>query len=115
MATAVAGLSLSAVRELSVEISGASTSGDTRARPQSATTGTNWTSLPETNYGLPTGRVRAILHAAFTLSLAQYCFDRDFPHPGFVVLDSPLVTYRPQIIRPTKMRSHRRCRSGLLP
>ncbi len=39
--------------------------------------------------------VRAILHAAFTLGLAQYCFDRDLPHPGFVVLDSPLVTYRP--------------------
>jgi hypothetical protein len=39
--------------------------------------------------------VRAILHAAFTLALAQYCFDRDVPHPGFVVLDSPLVTYRP--------------------
>ena len=39
--------------------------------------------------------IRAILHAAFTIALAQYCFDRDLPHPGFVVLDSPLVTYRP--------------------
>ncbi|WP_405160870.1 hypothetical protein OG203_31465 [Nocardia sp. NBC_01499] len=39
--------------------------------------------------------VRAILHAAFTLALAQYCLDRDLPHPGFVILDSPLVTYRP--------------------
>ncbi|WP_280457719.1 hypothetical protein [Nocardia carnea] len=39
--------------------------------------------------------VRAILHAAFTLALSQYCFDRDLPHPGFVILDSPLVTYRP--------------------
>lgn len=39
--------------------------------------------------------VRAILHAAFTLGLAQYSFDRDIAHPGFVVLDSPLVTYRP--------------------
>ncbi|TDC35537.1 hypothetical protein [Kribbella albertanoniae] len=39
--------------------------------------------------------VRAVLHAAFTLALAQYCYDRDLPHPGFVVLDSPLVTYRP--------------------
>lgn len=39
--------------------------------------------------------VRAILHAAFTVALAQYCFDRELPHPGFVVLDSPLVTYRP--------------------
>lgn len=39
--------------------------------------------------------VRAILHAAFTLGLAQYCFEGELPHPGFVVLDSPLVTYRP--------------------
>jgi hypothetical protein len=39
--------------------------------------------------------VRAILHAAITIALAQYCFDRELPHPGFVVLDSPLVTYRP--------------------
>ncbi|OXM47975.1 AAA family ATPase [Amycolatopsis alba] len=39
--------------------------------------------------------VRAILHAAFTISLAQYCFDNDLPHPGFVILDSPLVVYRP--------------------
>lgn len=39
--------------------------------------------------------VRAILHSAFTLGLAQYCYDNDLPHPGFVVLDSPLVTYRP--------------------
>lgn len=39
--------------------------------------------------------VRAILHSAFTIGLAQYCFDNDLPHSGFVVLDSPLVTYRP--------------------
>lgn len=39
--------------------------------------------------------VRAILHGAFTLGLAKYCSDRDISHPGFVVLDSPLVTYRP--------------------
>lgn len=39
--------------------------------------------------------VRAILHGAFTLGLAKYCADREIPHPGFVVLDSPLVTYRP--------------------
>lgn len=39
--------------------------------------------------------VRAVLHAAFTLALAEYCFDYKLPHPGFVVLDSPLVTYRP--------------------
>lgn len=39
--------------------------------------------------------VRAILHAAFTVSLAQYCFEKKLPHPGFVILDSPIVTYRP--------------------
>lgn len=39
--------------------------------------------------------VRAILHAAFTIGLLRYCLDRDLPHAGFVVLDSPLVTYRP--------------------
>ena len=39
--------------------------------------------------------VRAILHAAFTLSLAKYCADREIPHPGFVVLDTPILTYRP--------------------
>lgn len=39
--------------------------------------------------------VRAILHAAFTLGLAKYCTDREIPHPGFVVLDTPVLTYRP--------------------
>lgn len=39
--------------------------------------------------------VRAILHAAFTIGLANYCFAKQHPHPGFVVLDSPLITYRP--------------------
>lgn len=38
--------------------------------------------------------VRAILHAGFSVGLAQYCLDRDIAHPGFLVLDSPLVTYR---------------------
>lgn len=39
--------------------------------------------------------VRAILHAAFTLALADFCLANNLPHPGFVVLDSPLVTYKP--------------------
>lgn len=38
--------------------------------------------------------MRAILHAAFTVGLAEYCIEHDLPHPGFVVLDSPVVTYR---------------------
>ncbi len=37
---------------------------------------------------------RALLHSAFSLALANYCMRREQPHPGFVVLDSPLVTYR---------------------
>jgi hypothetical protein len=37
---------------------------------------------------------RAILHSAFTLGLAEYCYSKGSQHPGFVVLDSPLVTYR---------------------
>jgi len=36
---------------------------------------------------------RAITHAAVTLSLMRYCFDRGLPHPGFVLLDSPLLAY----------------------
>jgi hypothetical protein len=38
--------------------------------------------------------VRALQHAAFSVALARYCADRDLPAPGFVILDSPLVTYR---------------------
>lgn len=39
--------------------------------------------------------VRAVLHAAFSIALAQHCIAQSLPHPGFVVLDSPLVTYKP--------------------
>ncbi|WP_432098358.1 hypothetical protein [Streptomyces sp. WAC 04229] len=38
--------------------------------------------------------MRAVLHAAFTVSLANYCLEKDLPHPGFVILDSPVVTFR---------------------
>jgi len=38
--------------------------------------------------------VRAVTHAAFTLSLLRYCLDKGLPHSGVVVLDSPLVVYR---------------------
>lgn len=37
---------------------------------------------------------RAITHAAFMISLMKFCINKKMPHPGFVVLDSPLVTYR---------------------
>lgn len=38
--------------------------------------------------------MRAITHAAFTVGLIEYCVDHGKPHPGFVVLDSPLLAYR---------------------
>lgn len=37
--------------------------------------------------------LRAITHAAVTISLLEYCQEHDLPHPGFVVLDSPLLAY----------------------
>lgn len=36
---------------------------------------------------------RAITHAAVTLSLMRFCFDKSLPHPGFVLIDSPLLSY----------------------
>jgi predicted nucleic acid-binding Zn-ribbon protein len=36
---------------------------------------------------------RAITHAAVTLTLMRYCLDNSLPHPGFVLLDSPLLSY----------------------
>jgi len=38
--------------------------------------------------------VRALTHAAFTLALLAYCRKECRPHPGWVVIDSPLVVYR---------------------
>lgn len=38
--------------------------------------------------------VRSILRALFNVSLAEYCLRRNYRHPGFVILDSPVVTYR---------------------
>lgn len=38
--------------------------------------------------------LRAITHAAFTIGLLEYCRKNNTPHPGFVVLDSPLLAYR---------------------
>ncbi|HBT88938.1 AAA family ATPase [Desulfobacter sp.] len=37
--------------------------------------------------------LRAITHAAVTIALLEYCLEHDLPHPGFVVLDSPLLAY----------------------
>lgn len=38
--------------------------------------------------------MRSITHAAFTIGLLEYCKNKNLPHPGFVVLDSPLLAYR---------------------
>lgn len=41
-----------------------------------------------------TGRgLRAITHAAVTIGLMEFCREQGLPHPGFVVLDSPLLAY----------------------
>lgn len=39
--------------------------------------------------------VRALLHAAFKVGVLVYCLENRRPHPGFVILDSPLLAYRP--------------------
>jgi len=36
----------------------------------------------------------AITYSAFTLALFEYCRSRKMPHPGFVILDSPLIAYK---------------------
>jgi hypothetical protein len=41
--------------------------------------------------------VRAILHAAFNVAVIVYCIENELPHPGFLVLDTPLLTYREPI------------------
>ncbi len=44
--------------------------------------------------------VRALTHTAFKLGVMQYCLERGLPHPGFLVLDSPLLTYRDVVRQP---------------
>jgi hypothetical protein len=41
--------------------------------------------------------VRALMNAAFKISVLEYCRSKDLPHPGIVVLDSPLLSYRDPI------------------
>ncbi|HCJ7539762.1 TPA: hypothetical protein NVQ94_001330, partial [Acinetobacter baumannii] len=38
--------------------------------------------------------MRSITHAAFTVGLQEYCKEHKLPHPGFIILDSPLLAYR---------------------
>lgn len=37
---------------------------------------------------------RAIINSSFIIAILLYCKQKGFPHPGFVVLDSPLTTYK---------------------
>lgn len=38
--------------------------------------------------------IRSVLHAGFSTALGEYCLKHELPHPGFVVLDTPVLTYR---------------------
>ncbi|MEO5375509.1 MAG: hypothetical protein H7840_14765 [Alphaproteobacteria bacterium] len=44
--------------------------------------------------------VRAVTHAAFKVATLIFCREQNLPHPGFVVLDTPLLTYRDPIRNP---------------
>lgn len=46
---------------------------------------------PRTSHGKG---VRALTCAAFITGLMRHCLERKLPHPGLVLLDSPLVVYR---------------------
>lgn len=46
---------------------------------------------PRTSYGKG---LRAVTQAAFSIALLEYCHENDKSHPGFVVLDSPLLSYK---------------------
>lgn len=46
---------------------------------------------PRTSFGKG---LRAVTQTAFSLSLLDYCVASDLPHPGFVILDSPLLSYK---------------------
>ena len=38
--------------------------------------------------------MRALTHAAFSVSLLEFAHQNNLPHPGFLVLDTPLLAYR---------------------
>ncbi|MBL8261433.1 MAG: hypothetical protein JNM58_03330 [Xanthomonadaceae bacterium] len=38
--------------------------------------------------------VRAVLYAAFAIGLLRYCKNKGKPHPGMVIIDSPLTSYK---------------------
>lgn len=38
--------------------------------------------------------IRAIIYSGFAISILEYCKAKNKPHPGFVIIDSPLTTYK---------------------
>jgi hypothetical protein len=44
--------------------------------------------------------VRAVTHSAFKVALLMFCVERNLPHPGFMILDTPLLTYRDPLKQP---------------
>jgi hypothetical protein len=38
-----------------------------------------------------------ITHAAFKVALLLFCHEHNLPHPGFLILDTPLLAYRDPI------------------
>lgn len=95
-AAAVSGMDLTALREFSTEISNRLTDWDFPEASNVRYDRNEQDVVAGDQLRAAHGKgVRAVLHAAFTIALGQYCFDRDIPHPGFIILDSPLVTYRP--------------------
>jgi hypothetical protein len=40
--------------------------------------------------------VRAVTHAAFTIGLMRHCLEDGTPHPGFVLIDTPLNNFKGQ-------------------
>tara|TARA_R110002072_G_scaffold295729_1_gene466880 strand:- start:957 stop:2810 length:1854 start_codon:yes stop_codon:yes gene_type:complete len=46
---------------------------------------------PRTSFGKG---LRAVTQSAFSLALLEYCASNDKPHPGIVILDSPLLSYK---------------------
>ena len=44
--------------------------------------------------------VRAVTHAAFKVAMLLFCRGRGLSHPGFIVFDTPLLTYRDPMKNP---------------
>jgi len=38
--------------------------------------------------------VRALLHSAFQVAMLIFCYENNRPHPGLLILDTPLLAYR---------------------